>query len=165
MLQRLDREGAPSAEPMRIDADGDAEGRLSLATTDVGGAIAFDVRVAGKRAEVRARPFDLSGQPSGVERVVTESHEQGLSPQIVPFRGGFVVAYRSDFDGARALRLALLDEQTRRLDAEEVTMLNAFDLETQLAISPDGKSLHLAFTDEVAGSGAYELRRVSVECE
>jgi len=163
-LQRLDATGAPIGSPVQVDKSGNAQGHVDLATGTTGGAVVFDVRIAGERGEARIRTFDTAGAWRGAETVVG-STDTGLWPSVVALNGGFVVAYRSATADGNALRVALHGSRGSHLGATTVRTIDNDNLPTVLRISPDAKRLMLAWLDRVSHTNAFELHRAWVRCD
>ena len=164
-MQMLDASGTPIGTSSVVDSDADAQGGVALATNDMGGAVVFDVLISGQRAEVRFRAFDTMGAPSGSERVVTQAPDTGLSPSIVPLRGGYALAYRSSATADRSVRLLLLDRYGAQIAATDVAAIQSNELSLALRVSPDEKRLFLGWVDRIAETGAYNLQRAWMHCD
>src|SRR5262249_14959591 len=109
LLLALDGSGAATGNIGTISTESNADGVVDIVADDFGAAAVFGVRLAGVRGDVRFRPIDLTGKPSGPERVISEALEQGSDPSILPFSGGYAIAYRSLHDTDAEIRLALVD--------------------------------------------------------
>ena len=164
-VQRLDSKGALSGPSTLIDSEGDAQGKVDLVTTNTGGAITFDVLVAGQRPEVRFRAFDAAGAPTDTERVVTQYPDTGLMPAMVPLRGGFAVAYRSAATTDLALRMALLDRFGAVIASSTIAPIYDLNLAVALRASPDGAHLFLTWVDLPKDTVSYQLQRTWVHCD
>jgi hypothetical protein len=164
-VQRLDGKGALAGASSLIDSEGDAEGKLDLVTTNTGGAITFDVLVAGERPEVRFRAFDAAGVPTDTERVVTQYPDTGMMPSMVALRGGFAVAYRSAATTDLALRMALLDRFGAVIASSTIAPLYDLNLAVALRVSPDGAHLFLTWVDLPKDTVSYQLQRTWVHCD
>jgi hypothetical protein len=169
-VRRLDATGAPLGEAMVVDAEGNTDGSLDLASAmrdDVAtGAIVFGVIVGGSRQEVRWREILADGTPSGPERILTLAPEQGTDPSITAFAGGWVVTYRvvSD-DGLTTpiLRLALVDgagEVIETVDLAEVAMNGG---RPTVRTSDDGRTFVVAWAD--ANGTMTDITAMRVRCE
>ncbi len=163
-LQRLSDEGAAVGAFVRADSDGNAEGHLDLAVTPAGGALIFDVRIGGERAEIRFRSLDGAGQLLGSERALNQSGERALSPSIAAFRGGYVVAYRGALLADTALHVMFIDAGGERISSIDVAAVHDLDLPIALRAAPDGLELFLAWSDGVPETGAYQLSRTWLHC-
>jgi hypothetical protein len=161
----LDGTGAPLGSDVLVDVEANASGTVDLATSEAGGAIVFDVQVAGVRPEVRFRTFDTSGALTGVERAITSAPSTGSSPSIVPIAGGYIVAYRSVKAPDLQLQLALLDSSGEVTGGISVAPVLDNDLPIALRIAPDGRQMFLSWMDRVSGTAAYNLQRTWVTCD
>jgi hypothetical protein len=163
--QRLDAEGKPVGASQQVDAEGNARGNLTLATTDRGGALAFDVMVSGVRPEVRFRAFDANATPIGIEQNVTAFPATGMRPALIAARGGFVLAYRSTEAAAQQLRVALLDGDGQTLAGAKVAALASLDLPLAMGIAPAGDRLFLGWLDQLTDNNGYQLQRAWIHCD
>ena len=164
-MQRLDAAGAPVGASQPVDAEGNAHGTVDIATTTGGGALVWDVYVAGTRAEVRFRTFDKSANLTGYEHALTDAPDTGLMPSIAPLAGGYAVAYRSAVPLDYAVRLALVSPAGGLIAAKTLSPIVDTQLPLVLRITPDGQNLFLSWTDVVEGQTAYQLRRTWIHCD
>ncbi|HEX5659177.1 MAG TPA: hypothetical protein VFX59_18415 [Polyangiales bacterium] len=161
----LDATGSPVGNDVLVDVESNAAGTVDLATSAAGGAIVFDVLVAGSRPEVRFHAFDASGVLTGSERVITDYPGTGSSPSIVPLAAGYVVAYRSPKAPDMQLQLALVDSLGAVTGGISVAPIVDKALPVALRIAPDGKQMFLSWMDRVSGTAAYNLQRTWVTCD
>jgi hypothetical protein len=163
-LQPLDKQGEPLADAVRVDADGDARGHLSLTASAEGGALAWDVLLGGERPEVRLHTFDAKGALSGVERIVTPYPAQGAEPVIAATDGGYALAYRGGNIPTSALQITLLDTRCQPAATVPLTDLASANMGVVLAASPDSARMFLGWLDAPADSPSYVFRRAWGVC-
>lgn len=143
-VQRVGMDGHALGTAQMLSTEANADGSIYLATTSSGGGAVFGARISGVRPEVRFRPIDGTGAPSGPERIITPTPELGQDASIAAFAGGYVVAYRAAPDGTitvPTLRLALLDSLggvISKLDLDATEMRGG---RTSIAVAPDGRIL------------------------
>ncbi|MET0284022.1 MAG: hypothetical protein ABW352_06115 [Polyangiales bacterium] len=166
-LQQLDQAGLAVGASQRVDSDGDAQGHLDLATTSVGGALAWDMLVDGARAEVRLRALGMDAKPTGNEQTLTPFPESGLQPALVAARGGYLVAYRSAQGATLALRLAMLDGRGKPIarGVMTVTGLEQQALPLAMRMTDDGRQLFLGWLDLTPNTPDYQLQQAWMECD
>jgi hypothetical protein len=157
-VQALDTDGVAVGAPARADGEANATGRLHLATSGGSGAVAFDVRVGGERAEVRLRPIDESAAPVMQEAPVTPVPHRGQASSIAPLLGGHAVAYRGTTDGVvgESLRLVLVDERGNGIDGF-IPLRDTQPPPTASVVrtSPDARHVLVAWTDDGGALVAY----------
>jgi hypothetical protein len=164
-VQRLDAAGAPAGEAFAIDAEGGARGNVDLATSNSGGAVVWDVLVAGERPEVRLRAFDEELAPSSVERVISAAPDLGLMPSIAAYRGGYAVGYRSQAGTSTRLRVAFTRQRGEPVGGGDVSELVDVGTPVALRAAVDGSRLWAAWIDRVGESTTYALSSAEVTCE
>lgn len=167
-FQKLDATGLPAGVAVLIDAEGNAQGNLDLATTATDGAITWDVLVAGERAEVRFRTFDMAATPIIIEQTVSQFPDTGLHPSLVATRGGYLVAYRSVQASASTLRIVMLDGRGKPVSADHsaltITSLQQQDLPLAMRMTSDGRNVFLGWLDQTPNVPDYQLQRAWIGC-
>ena len=162
-LQRVGMDGHTLGAPQTLSTEANADGSLYLATTSSGGAAVFGVRVSGVRPEIRLRPVDGMGVPSGPERIITPAPELAQDASVAGFAGGYVVAYRAAPDGVLTvptLRLALVDSLggvITRVDIGEISMRGG---RTSITVAPDGRIL-IVWADSTATKTTVRAARIT----
>jgi hypothetical protein len=168
-LQKLDAAGALAGAGVLIDGEGSAQGNLDIAVATSGGAVAWDVLVAGVRPEIRLRTFDADGKPSGNERQLTPFPDTGLRPALAAARGGYLLAYRSQQASTVALRLVLLDYQGEPVPGAKaaltITSLLQQDLPLAMRMTGDGRNVFVGWLDQTPNTTEYQLQRAWIGCD
>ncbi len=144
ILQRLDMSGATTGGPITLSTEHNADGAVDMATDEGGGAVVFGTLVGGVRPEVRFRPIDGTGMPTGPERILTMAPEQGRDPSIAMFAGGYVVSYRAIADTGLSqpeIRLAFVDRLGNVVTRTSVTNCVALGGRTTVRVAGDGTIL------------------------
>lgn len=161
-LQALSSTGALSGAAGVINTEHNASGNVALALDGDGGAVAFGVRVAGARAEVRIRTVRATGAIDGPEAILTPSPTTGADPAVAAYAGGYVVAYRSADAGSNAIRLAFATSLGEYAGSEDVAATTAAGGGPRVAVSADGRIV-IAWL-ETDGTSAV-VRAAKVVCE
>jgi len=161
-LQALSSAGALSGTAGIINTENNASGDVALALDEDGGAVAFGVRVAGARAEVRLRTVSATGAVDGPEAILTPSPATGADPAVAAYAGGYVVAYRSADPSSSAIRLAFATSLGEYAGSEDVAATTAAGGGPRVAVSADGRIV-IAWL-ETDGTSAL-VRAAKVVCE
>lgn len=161
-LQALSSAGALSGTAGVINTEHNASGDVALALDDDGGAVAFGVRVAGARAEVRLRTVSATGAVDGPEAILTPSPATGADPAVAAYAGGYVVAYRSADASSNAIRLAFATDMGEYAGSEDVAATTTAGGGPRVAVAADGRIV-IAWL-ETDGTSAV-VRAAKVICE
>ncbi len=162
-LQRLTSAGVMAGAAAAINTEANASGSAALALDATGGGVAFGVRVAGARAEIRMRTVGPTGATVGAETILTAPPATGADPMIAAYASGYAVAYRATAaDGTSAIRVAFATATGEYSSSLDVAATTATGGAPHLAVAPDGRIL-VAWMD--ANAPSADVRAAKVICE
>ncbi|MDW8361460.1 MAG: hypothetical protein RMK74_03575 [Myxococcales bacterium] len=162
LLARLDGRGHIVGAPRPIESEGVPAGTIDIAVGDGAGLAVFDVAIDATRGEVRARPIDLNGVPTGAEVTLTPGELTGRGPGITAFSGGYAVVFRASDAMGHRIRLVLVDAIGTVVQAMDLASATPEGGAARVVVSGRG-DLFVAWTD-ATGVGATEVRAARVRC-
>jgi hypothetical protein len=171
VLAFVDGAGALALQPLSgVTADpgvtflNDAafNGTFDFTGTSAGGLLAFETGDASGQGNVLLQTVSPSGTLMGAPlALVADDAAFGQSPAVIPFGGGFAVAFRRTTQAGTTVRLAFVDARGEVQSEQDVAVVTAPTGRVQLAQTSDG-ALLVSFTD---GFGAgLALRGALVRC-
>lgn len=154
-IQPLNENGGIAGLPVKLAAQVSNKSSVDLADGAMNAAVVYSTVTDNVAFEVRFRPLDDTGRPTGIEERIVSRAERGTDASIAAIGNGYVVAYRelpAVADGTAKVKLFLIDKTGRRLgpsadiadttaDGGRVTVRSSFDGRFSLAwIEADGES-------------------------
>ncbi len=153
-VQRIEADGAPSGKAELISTEGNATGRIWLASDDAAALAVFEVLVSGWRRDIRTRLINLGGTAERPEEILAFGATGMAGVSAAAFGGGFAVAYRALQDEVRETRVSFVHGSTGKTVSTVKAGTTTITTETTaLAVGPDG-TLLVAWSDIPPNVGA-----------
>ncbi len=153
-LQLTDANGFPTGKPALVSTEGNATGRIWLASDDAAALAVFEVIVSGWRREIRTRLLGLDGKPQRPEQILVFGPTRMAGISAAAFGGGFAVAYRALEDEKTETRVSFVHGSTgRHVNTVMTGETTATTEATTLAVTPEG-TLLVAWSDIPPNDGA-----------
>ncbi|MCA9609525.1 MAG: hypothetical protein KC619_28195, partial [Myxococcales bacterium] len=164
LMQPLTPVGARSGAPVTVSVEANADGSVDAAVSPgTGGAVVFGVLVSGVRKEVRFRAMSADGTLLGDEVPLMTPPATGGDASIVPFAGGYAVAYRGDLGGGAGTQIVLLLVDGLGNVLDEAPLTSASEGGGRLTLRATGTG-QLAVTWADDTPSGYELNVQLIRC-
>jgi len=174
-LQRIDLEGAPTEDPVKLSDFAGPGSTIDFATRALGegGAVLYSATVGGENNEVRFRRLNATGGLLGSEVKVVGAPLQARDGSITRVGGGYVVGYRALPGGLVAepqIRMTVITKEGR-ISRDATGALLSYPIaesspdggRVSVRLSNDGVLL-FGFVDATEQSTQLRLVRKRIEC-
>ncbi len=164
-LQPLNEDGEIAGVPVKLAAQVSNKSSVDLADGAMNAAVVYSTVTDNVGFEIRFRPLDETGRPTGIEERIVSRAERGTDGSIAAIGNGYVVAYRAlpeVANGTATVKLFLIDKTGRRLGpAADVAETTADGGRVTVRTSFDGR-FTVAWIE--ADSEGQRVRMVRIPC-
>ena len=150
-------------QPVDLSTDVGGLSQVALAATSTHAAAVYTVQ-NGSISELRFRPLDRAGQPTGAEIKLTAANRSVTTPSIAAHPSGFVIAFREsprELSVPAGMRLLFVTSEGRLRAERRIADAARSGSQAQVFTMNDGRLIVL--WSDSAGSGTT-LRGVRAHC-